>query len=95
MKSFDRTTGIARGIGGMSTADAQKTACDGKGRFPSRVLAEERADRMRRRNGNERPATAYHCLFCGEWHIGGKRPVDQTATYKRKRAALRDGGGES
>lgn len=29
------------------------------------------------------------------WHIGGKRPVDQTASYKRKRAALRDGGGES
>lgn len=61
----------------------------------SRVLAEERDGRMRRRNGNERPATAYHCLFCGEWHIGGKRPVDQTASYKRKRAALRDGGGES
>lgn len=55
-------------------------------------LKAEHVQRLRRllggAYGNEQPATVYHCLFCGEWHIGGKRPVDQTATYKRKRAAL-------
>jgi hypothetical protein len=49
VKSFDRTTGVARGIGGMTTADAQKTACDGKGKFPSRVLAERKSVREDRR----------------------------------------------
>lgn len=48
---------------------------------------------MRQRHGNERPATVYHCAFCGAWHIGGKRPVSgyHVRRYKRRRAALRDG----
>ena len=69
----------------MTPQDALQTSCAGKGRFPTQQLAAERARRMRQRHGNNRPATVYHCAFCGAWHIGGKRPVDTTKAFKRRR----------
>ncbi len=59
----------------MKPEDAQQSGCAGKGRFPTQQQAAERAQRMRQRHGNNRPATVYH-WHCGAWHIGGKsRPV--------------------
>ncbi len=78
----------------MKPEDAQQSGCAGKGRFPTQQQAAERAQRMRQRHGNNRPATVYH-WHCGAWHIGGKsRPVsaEHVRKFKRLRAALRDGG---
>lgn len=54
-------------------------ACQGKVAFASRALATKVAKRRRRaRSGDsDRGSAAYHCAFCGKYHIG----------YKSKRRA--------
>lgn len=74
----------------MTPQDALQTSCAGKGKFPTQQQAAERAKRMRQRKGADRPATVYQCFFCHGWHIGGKRPVDTTKAFKRRRQQARE-----
>lgn len=60
----------------------QQIECAGKDQLtPAR--AHELAQRLRRRGA----ASAYHCQFCGAWHVGGSPP----SPLRRRKPAAPDG----
>jgi len=58
----------------------RRSSCDRKRRFDGKAIAEEEAlIRRKRRLGDYR---AYHCQFCGGWHVG--RAKSKMSLRKRK-----------
>lgn len=48
----------------------QHAECTGKHRFDSAALAMTTARKSSRRK--DARTSAYHCVFCGGWHIGSR-----------------------
>jgi hypothetical protein len=54
----------------MTEDEERQAACAGKKRFGSAALALRIANRRRGYGRTTRRREAYHCGFCGFWHVG-------------------------
>lgn len=53
----------------------KKKSCDNKHPYPSRGAAMGAIKGMNKRNFIFHKMDAYHCKFCGKWHIGRTKTI--------------------
>jgi hypothetical protein len=58
----------------------REVQCAGKEAFQSASLAKEVASRKTRR-ADRRGMNAYHCPYCGAWHIGHHKSIKKPRFY--------------
>lgn len=54
----------------MSAEEHHAAACKGKKRFANPTLAHRALRRGQKSRKRIKGRTAYHCGFCGGWHLG-------------------------
>lgn len=68
-----------------STERFRVSACEGKARFASATIAHKVA---KRRSERDKRGEAYHCEFCGGYHIGARS--HKNAKVEKRKAFLAD-----
>lgn len=66
----------------------RSSTCEGKHRFDSPALALKLAKKSRQRRDSS--LQAYHCQFCGGWHVGAGKPKPA----RKKRMTINEGEDE-
>jgi hypothetical protein len=73
----------------VSKRAERRRACLGKRRLPSEEIAERVARLMSRRTASL--LLAYHCRWCGRWHVGHPCRRVRESYYARRREHAQQG----
>jgi len=58
-----------------------KKTCGNKVQYPDEEAARDAAFHVNKKRAARRKQSYYPCLFCGNWHIGGKMNVEGLRSY--------------